>query len=329
MKAKIGWAILGAGRIAQRFMESFVNVDGVYLAAVASSDMSRAQEFASKYNAKAYTDYAQAVMDKNVDIVYVATVHTRHHENTLLALELGKPVLCEKPLAPNYAQAKEMIDRAREKKLFLMEGMWTRFFPINLKIKKMASEGELGRIRLLSADFGFAAKIDPASRLFDPNLAGGSLLDIGIYPVAYAYMLYAKDPSFVYATAIKAETGVDSSMTCFFSYPDGAAASLFSSVMNNTTNNAIIFADKASVEVNKFWAPKKAYIYRKGIADEEITDDIGTEGFEYEIKAVADDLRAGETENIHMPLDESLRIIKTLDELRRQNGIIYPFEKKT
>jgi predicted dehydrogenase len=267
-------------------------------------------------------------MDKDVDIVYIATVHTEHHKNTLLALELGKHVLCEKPLAPNSDQAEDMIKKAREKQLFLMEAMWTRFFPINLRIKKMAKEGELGRIRLVTADFGAASKEDPNSRVYDPALAGGSLLDIGIYPIAYAYMIYGMEPSFVHASAIKAGTGVDSSMACFFTYPDGGAASLFSSVMTDTTKNATIFADDASVLINRFWAPKKAVICRKGQADEDLVDNITTEGFEYEIKAVMEDIWEGKTENSHMPLDESLSIIRTMDKLRKQCGITYPFEEK-
>ncbi len=326
MTKKTGWAIIGPGSIANRFMNGLVQVPDAYLAAVGSRDSSKGDAFAGRFGANAYTNYADAILDKNVDIVYVATPHTLHMEHTLLALELGKPVLCEKPIAPNAEQLQRMVDKAREKKLFLMEGMWTRFFPAICQVRSWLNTGEIGPVHLVTADFGFAAAENPDSRLFNPHLAGGSLLDVGVYTVAFASMVFGKKPNRITGLADMTSTGVDARMSCSLGYEGGGMASLFSAIRTSTPQEARIIGEQGHIVIPKFWAPSTARLYKHGKQVEEYTLAPKSEGFEYEIAAIQEDLRAGRTESLVMPLNESIAIAETLDALRAQWGLVYPFE---
>lgn len=327
MKQKIGWAILGAGSIAGRFMQGMLKVEDAYLAAVGSRDKAKGEAFAAPFGAKAYTEYSQAILDPEVDVVYVATPHTLHLEHTLLALELGKPVLCEKPLAPNAEQVKAMAGKAQEKGLFLMEGMWMRFFPAIRQAVEWVRAGEIGPIHLVTADFGFAAAENPASRLFDPDLAGGSLLDVGVYTIAFASMIFGKKPNRITGLADMTTTGVDGRMGCVLGYEGGGMASLFSAIRTNTPQEAKIIGECGQITIPKFWAPSAAQLYQGGRAIKEFSMSSDSEGFQFEIKAVQEDLRAGRLENAMMPLAESITIAETMDALRDQWCLVYPFEK--
>ena len=181
--------------IAERFMAGLVQVPDAYLAAVSSSTYERAKSFADKYNAKVYRTVEELIADENVDIIYVATPNTVHKENTLMALNMGKPVLCEKPMAPNAEMVREMVNFAREKKVYLMEAMWTRFFPAIRKALTWIEEGRIGKVQFVTADFGYYEKEDPSLIIFNPETAGGSLLDVGIYPLAFAFMVFGKKPN--------------------------------------------------------------------------------------------------------------------------------------
>lgn len=327
MKKKIGWAILGAGGIAKRFMQGMLKVEDAYLAAVGSRDTAKGEAFAAPFGAKAYTEYSQAVLDPEVDVVYVATPHTLHLEHTLLALNLGKPVLCEKPLAPNAEQVKSMAGKAQEKGLFLMEGMWTRFFPAIRQAADWVQAGEIGPVHLVTAEFGFAAAENPASRLFDPDLAGGSLLDVGVYTVAFASMIFGKKPNRIAGLADMTTTGVDGRMGCVLGYEGGGMASLFSAIRTNTPQDAKIIGESGQITIPKFWAPSEAQLHKGGRVIQEFSMSSDSEGFQYEIMAVQADLRAGRMENAMMPLAESIAIAETMDALRDQWGLVYPFEK--
>jgi len=326
MKGKIGWGFIGAGSIANRFIKDLQMVPEAYLAAVASRNFENAKAFADHYGVKAYSDYKDVILDENVDILYIATPHALHMENTLTALSMGKPVLCEKPMAPNALQVRKMVSKAREAGVYLMEGMWTRFFPAMHQVRKWLENGEIGRVHLVQADFGFSTDIDPSSRLFNPNLAGGSLLDVGVYTISFVSMVFGKKPDRIFSMADMTPTGVDARMNCILSYEGGGMASLFSAICTETPQEARIIGEKGYIIIPHFWSPKKAFLYKGGRIVEEFYQDHPGEGFHFEIAAVHEDLRAGRLENSLMPLTESIEIAETMDSIRKQWGLHYPFE---
>ena len=192
---KFNWGILGPGRIAQQFGDALLAIDDAALYAVASSNLDRAKAFAQQYNGeKTYDSYEALVNDPQVDAVYIATPHSLHRENALGCLAAGKAVLCEKPFTINARQAQDVIGLARKQRLFLMEAMWTRFLPVFVKIRSLLAEGAIGKVRQVQADFGFRPAFDPKSRLFDPALGGGALLDLGVYPVSLSSMVFGEAP---------------------------------------------------------------------------------------------------------------------------------------
>jgi predicted dehydrogenase len=330
MTGRIGWGFLGAGSIANRFMSGLKEVDDGYLAAVGSRTEGKAEAFTAKHGGTPYNTYEAMLGDKRVDVVYIATPHPFHLPHARMALEAGKSVLCEKPMTPNAAQAGTMADLARKRGLFLMEAMWTRFFPVMAHVRQWLSAGEIGPVHLVQADFGFAAVENPASRLFDPALAGGSLLDVGVYTISFASMVFGgRQPDRILAMHEPAATGVDARTGCLFGYEGGGMAQLFSAVRTTTPHEARIIGENGYILIPRFWHPKTATLVRKGKAEEVFDCDYPAEGFQFEIRAVQDDLRAGRTENSLMPLAESVAIAKTLDSVRAQLEIVYPFEKDT
>jgi dihydrodiol dehydrogenase / D-xylose 1-dehydrogenase (NADP) len=324
----IHWGILGCGRIADSFAQGLRTLKGARLTAAASLTTGRAEAFAKRFNIpKAYTDYESLVADKDVDVVYIGTLHNAHKPNTLLALERGKHVLCEKPFALNAREAAAMIRKAREKKLFLMEAMWTRFLPASRKIKRLLDEGLLGDIRYLRAEFGFAAKWNPEDRLHNLNLAGGSLLDLGIYPVSYARWVFGKKPQSLHGTAHLGQTGVDENSSYYFQYDGGASALLFSSFRINTPDAALIGGTGGYLRIPVFFHPRR-FIHQPSNSRLPKIHHLPyrSTGLQYQAREVMDCIRSGRRESTVMPLDETLEIMETLDGLRRPWGLVYPEE---
>jgi dihydrodiol dehydrogenase / D-xylose 1-dehydrogenase (NADP) len=326
MKEKTGWGFIGAGSIANRLIRDLERLPDSRLAAVASRSFDKAKAFAQLHGAAAYESYEQVILDQNVDVIYIATPHTLHMENTLLALELGKPVLCEKPMAPNAEQVRRMVSKAREKGIYLMEAMWTRFFPAIRQVREWIQNGEIGKVHMVTADFGFPSRVDPASRLYDPALAGGSLLDVGVYTVSFASMVYGKKPERIASLANMASTGVDALMSCTLGYEGGGMASLYSAINTRTVQEARILGEDGYISIPDFWHPKRAHLYKDGKLAEEFYQEHEGEGFQFEIDAVQRDIREGRPESSIMPLDESIQIAETMDALRAQWGLTYPFE---
>lgn len=323
MSHTVGWGILGAGRIAGRFAAEAKLVPGARLVAVGARSAERAAEFARQNGVeRSYGSYADLVADPDVDAVYVATLHPQHCEHTLLALDAGKAVLCEKPFAVNAGQARQMIERARARRLFLMEAMWTRFNPITVQVRQWLGEGLIGEPRLATIDFGFRAAWDPASRILNPTLAGGALLDVGVYVLAYASMIFGR-PAQIRAAGHIGETGVDEQTAMVLKYDGGQLASLTCAVRTATPQAARIDGTAGSIEVPAFWRATTARLIRPDRPPLEAT---GDHGFRYEIAEVMTCLAAGRTESPAMPLDETLAIAETMDEIRRQIGLRYPFE---
>ena len=321
------WGILSAARIANKFCEGVKSLPDAELVAVAARDGQRAREFAGKWGIpKAYDSYDALVNDPDVDAVYVATTHDFHREHTLLALNAGKPVLCEKPFAINAGESEDMVQVARENKLFLMEAMWTRFFPIMAKVRELVRDGAIGEPRMVQADFGFRADYDPDSRLFDPKRGGGALLDVGIYVVSFASMILG-EPNRVDGMATLAPNVVDEQAAITLGYPGGELASLTTAVRTNTQHEATVLGTEGKIRIHpEFWKPERLTLYRAGRDHEEISLPSSSGGFNYEAEEVARCLRAGKLESDVMPLDETLSIMRTLDKLRERWGIRYPME---
>jgi len=323
MRDTIGWGVLGAGRIAGKFATESKLVPGTRLVAVGSRSAEKAEEFARQNGVeRAYGSYAELVADPDVDAIYVATLHPQHCEHTLLALEAGKAVLCEKPFAVTGREACQMIERARERKLFLMEAMWARFNPVTVQVRQWIAEGRIGEPRMVTIDFGFRAAWNPESRLLNPALAGGALFDVGVYVLAYASMVFGR-PAQIQAVGHIGESGVDEQTAMVLKYAGGQIASLTCAVRTPSPQSARIDGTEGAIEIPAFWRAPFARLIRP---KEDPVEANGDFGFQYEIAEAVDCLRAGKIESPQMPLDETLAIAETMDEVRRQIGLRYPFE---
>lgn len=217
MKKEIRWGILAPGSIAHKFVRGLELLEDAKVVAVGSRSIGRAETFAQQYGiAKAYGSYEELASDPDIDIVYVATPHSAHKECALLCLKAGKAVLCEKPFTVNTKEAEEVIQYARESKLFLMEAMWIRYLPVIIKVREWLYKGVIGEVKMLKADFGFRIEWNPEGRLLNPALAGGALLDAGIYPVSFASMVFGKQPVEIKSMSYIGTTGVDEQFTTLF-----------------------------------------------------------------------------------------------------------------
>jgi predicted dehydrogenase len=244
-----------------------------------------------------------------------------------MCLEAGKAVLCEKPFAVNHQQAEEMVRCARENELFCMEAMWTRFFPLMDQVRALLDEGAIGDPRMLQSDFGFRASWDPDGRLFDPELAGGSLLDVGVYCTALSYMVFGR-PFDLTGFAHLGETGVDEQAAWVFTYEGGELASCASAVRTATPQEAVILGTDGRIRIHRpWWSPTRMTVESSGQEPEEMEFPLDGDGMNYEAAAVMHCLEQGKLEHPIMPLDETLQIARTMDELRAQWDLKYPFEK--
>ncbi|MHC4886542.1 MAG: Gfo/Idh/MocA family protein [Planctomycetota bacterium] len=321
----VRWGILGAGNIARKFAAGLAGADGAELVAVASRSQEKSDTFGDEFNIPTRHDSYDALAgDGNVDAVYVATPHTFHRDHTHLCLDGGKAVLCEKPIAVNARDAQVMVDKARETGCFLMEAMWTRFLPATVKVREWIAEGRIGEVRNLTADFGFRAGVNPEGRLFSKDLAGGALLDVGIYPIAYAAMLFGTAPDAIVTSANLGETGVDEENSSILHYPSGAIAVCQSAVRLNTPHTAIINGTEGRIEVPGFWSGTKATLSVQGQEPEVFEEPHRVNGYEYEAMEVGRCLEAGAIESETMGHDESVAIMKILDQIRAEWGLTYP-----
>ena len=323
----IRWGILGPGRIAHKFCADLLKVDDAKIMAVGSRSIDRAEAFAQQYDIPhAYGSYDALVQSNEIDVIYVATPHNAHYENTITCLTHGKHVLCEKPMGINSDQVRSMISTAANKNLFLMEAIWTAFFPAIAKVRDLIAEDAIGPIKMIEADFGFTATIDPNHRLYNPILAGGALLDIGIYPVFLAHLLKGS-PDQISAVATMTDTGVDASNAIQMSWLDGTVASLNSTISADTPITATISGPKGYIQVHRRWHESKevSLYHRSGrVNNWSYQDDYM--GYFYEINEVHRCLRAGQTESQVLPHQFSLDLINSLDLIRQLIGLKYPAE---
>lgn len=315
----IHWGIIGLGKIARKFAQDLRHVPNSKLVAVASTSLERAQQFASDFDVpEAFGTYEGLFEAKKIDAVYIATPHATHATCTLLSLAHGVPVLCEKPLALNGEEVAQMVETARTKEVFLMEAMWTRFLPATRYMLDIVQAGKIGKIKSIHADFGFVAPFVPDRRAFNKELGGGSLLDIGIYPAYLAYLLLGM-PAKIQATSTWSSTGVDETTSMLFSYNGGEVAVLHSSFVTRTKTEAMIYGEKGSIQMHeRFHETKQVSVFdEQGELVETQRFERESFGYNYEIEAVNENIRANEKENAWMRLDDSVALMKILDEVRR------------
>ena len=327
----IRWGIIGTGRIARAFAEGLKFTTNGKLHGIASRSLASAQSFAQEWDIpSAFGNYQELAESDAIDAVYIATPHSSHAENAILCMKNKKAVLCEKPFAVNSSEVEAMIKTSREMNVLLMEGMWSRFPPLMNQLRDWLNEGKLGDIRTLHADFGFLPKErDPNGRLFNLELAGGSLLDLGIYPVSLASMIMGK-PTDIQTLANIGPTGVDEQAGWIFRYSNGALAMLLSSLECETRQEAFIAGSIGNVRVHKqCWKPQKmTFTETNGEASETIEMPFVGNGFNYEAESFGDLLIQGKKESPIMPLDESLTIMNQMDQIRKEWNLIYPMDKE-
>lgn len=325
----VRWGIIGCGGIAGMFATSLQALDVGILLAGASRTPGRAAAFAEKHGVdRAYTDYETLVADPDIDAVYIATTHNFHYENAKLCLESGKHVLCEKPFTVNAAQARELMELAREKKLFMMEAVWTRFLPAIRKLQDLLSEGIIGEVLTVKADFSITGEFDAEHRMKNKALAGGALLDLGIYPITFASIVFGEQPSRIQSSVVIGETGVDDRSFYLFDYEGGRRAMLSSSFTHNAPSEGIICGTKGYIRVPGFHGAHEFQIYREGVEVPEIVSLPYGEGenFKFEIAHAMECIVAGKLESDIMSLAETAAVMQTMDALRVQWGLRYEGE---
>lgn len=308
--------IIGAGKIARKMALTINSMEDASLYAIASRSKEKADEFAKMFQIeKAYGSYEDMVADDKVDLVYVATPHSHHYEHCKLALEHNKNVLCEKAFTVNEAQAKEILDLAEKKHLLVAEAIWTRYMPMRKMLDDILSSGIIGEPQSLTANLGYA--ISDVPRLHDPRLAGGALLDLGVYTINFALMAFGNEISRIDSSAVMLDTGVDAQNSIAFSYKDGRMATLFSTQMANTDRRGAIFGTKGFVEVENINNPESIRIYdseykliKELIQPNQIT------GFEYEVRSCINAIKSNSIECPEMPHEEILRVMRIMDAVR-------------
>jgi predicted dehydrogenase len=322
----IRWGIIGTGNIANQFAEDFKFVKKGKIVGVASRRKTKADAFANKYGIEnSYASYEVMVKDPSIDVIYIATPHTFHKEHTLLALNNNKHVLCEKPFAVNKNQVDEMIRLAKEKNLFLMEAMWMAFQPVFKQVQKWISQNKIGRLKTIKAEFGFKPPYDLDSRLYNLNLAGGTLLDTGIYPLTLALYLFDKDPSAMQAMATIGESNVDEQLSVNLKFDEDQMAMLSTSFMSEFKDDAIIYGENGYIHIPNFWCSKVAFLVTK-TETIEYKNNTPVFGYAWEADHVNQMLIENRTESNIVTFKRSEKVINNMDLIRKQIGLKYPFE---
>jgi predicted dehydrogenase len=326
----VRWGILATGGIAAAFTADLVDLPDAEVVAVASRTEESAKAFAERFGiARAYGDWGALAEDADIDVVYVATPHSAHRAAAGLCLEAGRNVLCEKAFTLNAGEAEELVGLARDRGSFLMEAMWMYCNPLIRQLKALVDDGAIGEVRSVQADFGLAGPFPPSHRLRDPAQGGGSLLDLGVYPVSFAQLLLG-EPSDVAARATLSEEGVDLQTGALLSYDSGALASVHCSIIGGTATSASVTGSLGRIDIPYgFFFPDRFVLHRDGRDPEEFKADPAAgprNSLKHEAVEVMRALRAGETESPLVPLDGTLAVMRTLDAIRDRVGVRYPSE---
>jgi len=323
---KIRWGILSTGRIAGRLADTLRGLEGAELLAVGSRSLEAAHVFGEQYGIpRRYGSYAELAADPELDIVYVASPHSHHYAHTLLCLEHGKHVLCEKAFAHNALEARRMALKARQKGLFLMEAMWTRFLPHMVKLRELLAQGVIGEVRMIQVSMGFRAQVGPEHRLVNPELAGGALLDVGVYPLSFTSMVWGK-PERLDSQVYLGPTGVDEQAVLLLGYRDGRMATLISSLHTPTTVSAYLYGTEGYVEIPSPWYRAKSLVLHKNGHAETLECPYEGHGDQFQALEAMNCIRAGKLESEVMPLSETIAVMEVMDAFRAQWGLRYPGE---
>ena len=323
------FAILGCGGIAHTMAQTITKMSDVEPYAIASRDKAKAEDFGRQYGfTKAYGSYEEMLADDNVELVYIAVPHSHHHEWTLKTLNAGKNVLCEKAFAVNETQAREMIELSEKKQLLLAEAIWTRYMPSRKMLMEILERGTIGQLRTVSANLGY--RIDMNDRLVNPALAGGALLDLSVYTLNFASMVWGDDIKSIKASCVMTDTGVDGQDNIMLEYQDGRMASLFTTIYTLTNRMGHIAGTEGFIEVENINNPQEIRIYAPDRNDPRLIDRIKVPeqitGYEYEVMACMKAIEEKKIECPEMPHSETIQIMCQMDKIRQQFGIKYPFE---
>jgi len=321
------WGILGTGGIASAFVKDLKRASGHSVVAVGSRTLSKAADFAKEISgATAYGSYQELVNDSAVDAIYVATPHPMHLEHTLLAVNAGKPTLCEKPFAISATQAQSMVDAAARNNVALLEAMWTRYLPHIAQLREILASGVLGEIQTVEADHGQRLADQNIARLIDPELGGGALLDLGIYPISFAHLILGT-PSAITARAVKTDRGVDAQTSAIFDYANGAQAVINTTMIAQTPCRAVVSGFLGRLEIDRtFYTPTTMRIVLFDGTTTQYPNTYVGHGLREQAIEMARVVRAGLLQSPLMPWSETIAVMKTMDEIRKQIGLQYSFE---
>lgn len=328
MMQPIRWGILGTGTMARQFAEGLKSASGAQLHSVGSRTADAAERFGNLFHVpRRHASYTALAEDPEVDVIYIATPHPLHKDNSTLCLNTGKAVLCEKPFTINRAEAETVVSCARRNQCFLMEAMWTRFLPIVRKVHEWVDSGIVGEVRMVRADFGFRAEYIEEPLLFAPEMGGGGLLDVGIYPISLAALFLGTQPCAVSSLATLGKTGVDEQNAILLQYSNGALAMAASAIRTETPQDACIIGEKGYILLHApFWRGSAATLHLPGKEPQQVNIPLCGNGYNYEAEAVMECMRMGKKECNLMPLDDSIAIMGILDAVRAQWGLRYPME---
>ena len=323
---KFSWGILGPGGIARAFAQDLTFIQGHTIGAVGSRSLDNAQKFSAQFGGTAYGSYEELVADPAIDAIYVATPHPAHHDNVILALNAGKPVLCEKPFAVNAREARAMVDAATRNGVALMEAMWARFLPHYAKVREIVESGVLGPILSIQADHGQRLADQGIARLIEPALAGGALLDLGIYPVSFAHMVLG-NPSHITSHAEMTDKGVDARTSMIFTYESGAQAVLTTTMVEQTPCRAVVAGLNGWLEIDRtFYNPAAMRVVLNNGTVTEYPNTYTGHGLREQAETFKQLLQSGNLESEILTWKDTVDIMKTLDTVREQIGLKYPFE---
>ena len=327
MKTSFKWGIIGPGRIAKKFASAVWKIPSASIYAVASRSSNNPEQLKKTFHAeKYYSSYEELAADTEVDAIYIATPHRFHYENTRLCLDADKAVLCEKPLTINAKQADELFRLSKLKKIFLMEALWTRFLPIYEQVRQWMDAGEIGIIRNAESSFGYIAPRDAQDRLLNLQLAGGVLLDIGVYNTALMQWVFRKPIQTITAVGQIGETGIDETVSAIMSYENGAFAQFTCSFQAHMLNQIVITGTNGIIIVHpNFWEASQASLIKNG-KTKTVKRQLEINGFEYQIKASMLAIREDAIDCPQMTQKDTLANMRTMDTIRQQIGLRYPFE---
>lgn len=324
--SNFSWGILGPGGIARAFAKDLTLLEGHTIGAVGSRSLANAQSFADEFGGTAYGSYEELVNDSTIDAIYVATPHPAHHDNVILALNAGKPVLCEKPFAVNAHEAQAMVDAASRNNVALMEAMWARFLPHYAKVREIVASGVLGPILSIHADHGQRLADQNIPRLVEPNLAGGALLDLGIYPISFAHMILG-NPLSIKSTAVMTDKGVDAQTSMIFTYDNGAQSILTTTMIEQTPCRAVVAGLNGWLEIDRtFYNPASMRVVLNDGSITQYPSEYTGHGLREQAEIFKQLVQSGKFESEILSWQDTVDIMKTMDTVREQIGLKYPFE---